>query len=111
MGKTKKKDTKKKIYPLVSVCTPTYNRRPFIHTMFECFKNQTYPRNRIEWIIVDDGTDKIKDLIDTSNIPEIKYFAVDEKLTLGAKRNLMHTKATGSIIVYMDDDDYYPRNV
>jgi glycosyltransferase involved in cell wall biosynthesis len=108
MGKGKKKDVKKKIYPLVSVCTPTYNRRPFIQTMFECFRNQTYPRNRIEWIIVDDGTDKIKDLIDESNIPEIKYFAVDEKLTLGAKRNLMHTKTTGSIIVYMDDDDYYP---
>ena len=25
-------------------------------------------------------------------------------MTLGAKRNFMHTKATGSIIVYMDDD-------
>jgi hypothetical protein len=29
-------------------------------------------------------------------------------LNLGAKRNLMHQYATGSIIVYMDDDDYYP---
>ena len=29
-------------------------------------------------------------------------------MTLGAKRNFMHTKATGAIIVYMDDDDYYP---
>jgi hypothetical protein len=29
-------------------------------------------------------------------------------MTLGAKRNFMHTFAKGSIIVYMDDDDYYP---
>jgi hypothetical protein len=29
-------------------------------------------------------------------------------MSLGAKRNYMHEKATGSIIVYMDDDDYYP---
>jgi glycosyltransferase involved in cell wall biosynthesis len=108
MGKSKKPNNKKPIYPLVSVCTPTFNRRPFIPTMFECFRNQTYPRNRIEWIIVDDGTDKIKDLIDNSDIPEIKYFPVDEKMTLGAKRNFMHTKTTGSFIVYMDDDDYYP---
>ena len=48
-------------YPLVSICTPTFNRRPFIENMFQCFRNQDYPADRIEWIIVDDGTDKIKD--------------------------------------------------
>jgi hypothetical protein len=76
--------------------------------IFECFKNQTYPKNRMEWIIVDDGTDKIHDLIASSNIDQIKYVALDKKLTLGEKRNLMHKHAKGSIIVYMDDDDYYP---
>lgn len=94
--------------PFVSVCTPTFNRRPFIQTMFECFRNQTYPKSHIEWIIVDDGTDKIRDLIDFSGIPQIKYFEVDPKMTLGAKRNFMHTKTKGDIIVYFDDDDYYP---
>ena len=102
MGKNKKKQ------PLVSLCTPTFNRRPFIQTMIQCFRNQTYPKDRMEWIIVDDGTDKIKDLIDAANIPQIKYFALDEKLKLGAKRNFMHQKTSGSILVYMDDDDYYP---
>lgn len=94
--------------PLVSVCTPTFNRRPFIQMMFNCFKNQTYPSSRIEWIIVDDGTDKIKDLVESSNIPQIRYFALETKIPLGAKRNFMHEKAKGDIIVYMDDDDYYP---
>jgi glycosyltransferase involved in cell wall biosynthesis len=103
---TKKKHPK--FYPIVSVCTPTFNRRPFIPIMFECFKNQTYPKDKIEWIIIDDGTDKIKDLIENSGIKQIKYFELDTKLTLGAKRNLMHEKTTGDIIVYMDDDDYYP---
>ena len=99
---------KKKYQPLVSVCTPTYNRRPFIPTMISCFLNQTYPKNRIEWIIVDDGTDKVRDMIEAANIPQIKYFALPDKLPLGAKRNFMHSHCTGSIIVYMDDDDYYP---
>ena len=94
--------------PFVSVCTPTFNRRPFIPIMFECFRNQKYPKHRLEWIIIDDGTDKIKDLVDEAKIPQIKYYAVDRKMTLGAKRNMMHDKAKGSIIVYMDDDDYYP---
>jgi hypothetical protein len=62
----------------------------------------------MEWIIVDDGTDKIRDLVEASNIPQIRYFEVAEKMTLGAKRNYMHKFARGSIIVYMDDDDYYP---
>jgi len=94
--------------PFVSVCTPTFNRRPFIETMFKCFKHQDYPMSRIEWIIIDDGIDKIEDLIEKSNIPQIKYFKYDTKMTLGKKRNLMHEKSSGSIIVYMDDDDYYP---
>ena len=104
----KKNKQKVKVYPFVSVCTPTFNRRPFIPIMFECFQNQTYPKDRIEWIIVDDGTDKIQDLIDKIEIPQIKYFPLNERMTLGAKRNFMHTKTSGSIIVYMDDDDYYP---
>jgi glycosyltransferase involved in cell wall biosynthesis len=62
----------------------------------------------MEWIIVDDGTDKIEDLIKGSGIPQIKYFPLAEKMSLGKKRNFMHDKSRGSIIVYMDDDDYYP---
>lgn len=98
----------KKFYPFVSVCTPTFNRRPFFPTAFECFKNQDYPKDRMEWIIVDDGTDRIKDLVAASGITQIKYFELPNKVSLGEKRNIMHSKAKGSIIVYMDDDDYYP---
>jgi hypothetical protein len=103
MGKDKKKIAK---YPFVSVCTPTFNRRPFIPFMIKCFEHQDYPKDKIEWIIIDDGTDKIEDLV--AHIPQVKYFKYDEKLTLGKKRNLSNEKATGEIIVYMDDDDYYP---
>ena len=92
--------------PFVSVCTPTFNRRPFIPYMIKCFEHQDYPKERIEWIIIDDGTDKIGDLV--KHIPQVKYFSVEKKLLLGNKRNIMHEKSKGDIIVYMDDDDYYP---
>ena len=95
-------------YPFVSICTPTFNRRPFIPIIIKCFENQDYPKDKMEWIIVDDGTDKIEDLV--AHIPQVKYFKYDEKMTLGKKRNLTNSKAKGSIIVYMDDDDYYPSN-
>lgn len=98
----------KKFYPMVSVCTPTFNRRPFIQAMLECFRNQTYPKDRMEWIIIDDGTDPINDLIDAAKIPQIRYFREERKMALGEKRNYMHSKVKGTIVVYMDDDDYYP---
>ena len=100
-----KKDKLNKL-PKVSICTPTFNRRPFVPVMIKCFENQTYPKDKIEWIIVDDGTDKIEELV--THIPQVKYFKYDEKMTLGKKRNLLNQKATGDIIVYIDDDDYYP---
>ena len=104
MGKNKKKS--KELFPFISLCTPTFNRRPFIPYMIKCFEHQTYPKDRIEWIIIDDGSDPIEDLV--SHIPQVKYFYYEEKMILGKKRNLMHSKCSGDIIVYMDDDDYYP---
>lgn len=115
MGKRKSANNKKKNTPgdtqkkpLVSICTPTFNRRPFIKNMIECFKNQTYPKSRLEWIIIDDGHDPVEDIFLEANIPQVKYYKYDKKMTLGKKRNLMHEKSSGSILVYMDDDDYYP---
>lgn len=95
-----------KTYPFVSVCTPTFNRRPFINAMITCFNNQDYPQDRMEWIIIDDGTDPVEDMV--ASHPRVKYFKYDTKMTLGKKRNLLHEKSRGEILVYMDDDDYYP---
>lgn len=106
MNKSNFTSTNNSVYPFVSICTPTFNRRPFIAAMIECFTHQTYPKDRMEWIIVDDGTDRIEDLV--AHIPQVKYFRHDTQMVLGKKRNLMHSKCSGDIIAYMDDDDYYP---
>ena len=98
--------SKNKKFPFVSICTPTFNRRPFIQMIIKCFNHQNYPKNRIEWIIIDDGTDKVEELF--KDIPQVKYFKYDEKMNLGQKRNIMHEKSKGEIIIYFDDDDYYP---
>jgi glycosyltransferase involved in cell wall biosynthesis len=92
--------------PLVSICTPTFNRRPFIPYLIKCIEEQTYPRDCLEWIIVDDGTDKIGDLV--QHLSYVKYFPYEKKMLLGEKRNILNAKGTGDFFVYMDDDDYYP---
>lgn len=94
--------------PCVSVITLTRDRRIFIPLARYCMVAQTYPESKIEWVIVDDGKDQIKDLV--SDIPNVNYILVDEPMTIGAKRNLAVSRATYDILVVMDDDDVYPNN-
>lgn len=96
--------------PFVSVLTPTYNRRRFIPAIIECYKAQTYPKDKMEWIILDDGSDKVKDLFElhAKDIPNVRYISMDEKVNIGAKRNRLNRAAKGEILVCMDDDDFYP---
>ena len=94
--------------PPVSIITLTRDRRMFIPLAKYCFLAQTYPEHLLEWVIVDDGTDPIKDMI--SDLPNVTYVLVDEPMTIGAKRNLAISKAKHDVLVMMDDDDVYPNN-
>jgi glycosyltransferase involved in cell wall biosynthesis len=94
-------------FPFVSVLTPTYNRRKFIPSLIKMFLAQTYPQNRMEWIVYDDGDDKVEDIFLQHKIPNLRYIYSSEKKTIGAKRNLLNQEAKGDILVAMDDDDYY----
>jgi hypothetical protein len=94
--------------PAVSIVTITRDRRAFIPLAKYCFIAQSYPAEKMEWVIVDDGNDQIKDLV--SDIPNMKYVLSDKKLTIGAKRNLAVSSCSHDIIVMMDDDDVYPNN-
>ena len=94
----------------VSIVTPTYNRRKFIPALIEIYKKQEFPKENMEWIILDDGRDKVEDLFmeAAQTIPNIRYTYVEEKMRIGAKRNALNKLATAPIIIAMDDDDYYP---
>ena len=97
-----------KNYPFVSVITPTYNRRKFIPYLIAMYKNQNYPAHRMEWIILDDGSDPVDEFFKGLDIPNLRYIYEEEKQTIGAKRNRLNKESCGDIIVAMDDDDYYP---
>ena len=94
----------------VSIVTPTYQRRPFIPALIQIYQLQTYPKEKMEWIILDDGRDKVEDLFveAAKMIPNLRYISYPEKLRIGEKRNRLNKEAKGQIIIAMDDDDYYP---
>ena len=96
--------------PKISVITITKDRRAFIPLAKYCILAQGYPEDKLEWVIVDDGNDQIKDLV--SDVPNVNYVLCDDskKWTIGAKRNLGIERASNDILVMLDDDDVYPNN-
>jgi glycosyltransferase involved in cell wall biosynthesis len=90
--------------PLVSCIMPTCDRRDFVSQAIGYFLRQDYP-NR-ELILLDDGAQPVGDLAPEDE--RVKYIRLEEKLTLGAKRNRACELAKGEIIVHWDDDDWYP---
>ncbi len=90
--------------PLVTCIMPTHNRRGFVPQAIRCFLRQDYPN--LELLVVDDGTEPINDIVPASD--RIRYVRFNQKLTIGAKRNLACEKAQGEFIVHWDDDDWYP---
>jgi glycosyltransferase involved in cell wall biosynthesis len=93
--------------PLVSIVTPTFNRRVFMAQYLKYVRRQDYA-GPMEILIADDGEDSIADLVGAE--PRVRYLRLESPMTLGAKRNFLGREARGEIIVHMDDDDFYPRD-
>ena len=95
--------------PSVSVLTPTYNRRRFLPGLLACYMSQKFPMEKMEWIILDDGTDSVEDFFveAAKKVPNIRYIRMETKLLIGAKRNILNREARAPILVAMDDDDFY----
>ena len=124
--------------PMVSIITPTYKRRKMFDMAIRNFQNFIYPKNKLEWIIVEDSPmsnidieniveedlfvedvdideneiidETIKDLLPRDK--RIKYIYMkpneDGPMTISMKRNIGVSNSTAPYIVHMDDDDYYP---
>ena len=94
--------------PDVSIVTITYNRRLFMPLAKYSYMIQSYPEQKLEWVIVDDGDDPIEDTL--IGVPNVKYVRLDKKVSIGEKRNIGVQNAMYDTIVMMDDDDVYPNN-
>ena len=94
--------------PYVSVCMPTYNRRKFIDLIHLNYNNCTYPQDKLEFIILDDGSDSIQDVVPKNK--NVRYYYQKEKKNIGWKRNECVRLSKYDIIAFIDDDDYYYPN-
>ena len=93
---------------LVSVITPTRNRRDLLPRAIESVRAQSY--GRWEMLVVDDGSDDGTGglLDDLCNIePRLVALRFDHARGASAARNLALEKASGEIVVYLDDDNRF----
>jgi len=94
--------------PDVSVLCITKDRRIFMPILKYSYMVQSYPEDKLELVIVDDGDDPIEDTL--IGVPNVKYVRCEPGMTISQKRNLAVKSAMYDILVNMDDDDVYPNN-
>jgi hypothetical protein len=101
--------------PPITVITPTYNRKRLIEIAFHNLLATDYPRNKIEWIVIEDNEktphmagEKIMAFQLQAPELQIKYIPIEGRMTIGEKRNCAIREASHQIILFMDDDDHYP---
>ena len=105
--------------PKVSILTPVYDRKRFLPLMISNLQSIVYPKNNLEWVILDswsrDGKvseklfkceEEIRHYSRVIGIP-IRYLYRPEALSIGKKRNMLVKQAQHKYCINMDSDDIY----
>lgn len=76
--------------PTVSIITPTRNRANFMKLAVYNFYTQNYPKDKLEWIIIDESNPPVKELIPADD--RIKYYHINDE-----ERKFLFNKWTSQI--------------
>lgn len=101
--------------PSISVVTLIYNRRKFFDLARHNMILTDYPKEKIQWVIVDDSdnpdeqaSDKIIQTQNSFTGMDIRYVPLLKKTPVSQKRNIGVENCDHDIVLFMDDDDHYP---
>lgn len=89
-------------YPLISIVIPTHNSGRTLEKTFQSIERQTYPKNRVEVLVID-GNSKDKTLKIAKNH---KCIIIDNpKIQLIYAKHLGYLKARGDYMLSLDSDE------
>ena len=91
--------------PLVSIITPTYNRRNLLKRTLDSLVNQSY--KNIEILVINDCGVNAEDVVNEFKDNRIRYFQNDKNVGLAATRNVGLENMRGDYFCLCDDDDIY----
>jgi len=94
----------------VSVIIPTYNRRKWLGEILNSLAYQTFPFEKFEVLIVDDGSsDNTGEIVQESYPFQLRYFYQTNQGDAAA-RNLGAKQSLAEILVFLDDDIILEKN-
>ena len=99
--------TTKSFLPMVSVVVPIYNGEADLPELIKCLLSQTYPQDRVEYLLVDNNSsDRTLSLLKASaeNCPVIHVLSENHIQSSYAARNTGIRAAVGEIIAFTDAD-------
>ena len=98
-------------YPDISIVTVTKNREKLFPLIMDGINKMDYPHHHMEWIIVEDGDENVKDIVEKyCNIPTNKIKYIRSEGNIGQKRNIGVENSSHKYIFMFDDDDCYRSN-
>jgi len=99
--------------PFVSIVTVTKDRKHLFPIAMQNWLHLTYPKEKLEWVIVDDSQDPSQNLEEMLSQlmkagHDIKYVSLNApNIPIGRKRNIGVELSKHPYIMMMDDDDVY----
>jgi GT2 family glycosyltransferase len=97
-------------FPLISVIIVNYNGLRFLENCLASLKKQTYPANRFEIIVVDNGSADDSIAFIRNNSPEVKIIEARKNLGFAAGNNLGFKHAKGDFFALLNNDTEVPEN-
>ena len=95
------------ILPKVSVIVPIYNGEADLPDLINCLKAQTYPTDRVEYLLVDNASsDRTAAILEATaqNSPGFRHLTENQIQSSYAARNTGIRAATGEILAFTDAD-------
>ena len=91
--------------PQISVIIPVYNGEDDLPELLDRLHEQTYPSDRLEYLIIDNGSrDRTAEILSSSELPNLKPLSQTEIQSSYAARNVGIKAASYNIIAFTDAD-------
>jgi GT2 family glycosyltransferase len=91
-------------FPNVSIIILTYNGSQYIQSLLDSLYDQTYPRDRMEIIVVDNAsTDHTRSIVETK-FPHVRIVALPENIGFAAGNNRGLQYAKHDFLVFLNQD-------
>ena len=89
--------------PKISIVTITKNRKELFPLPINCVNNFQYPQHLIQWIVIEDGEQNVKELLDKyCSIPNKNIIYQRFEGNIGQKRNRGVSLTTNDIVIMMN---------